>query len=233
MTFWELLRAIIRYWPVLLAGALCTAASGLVIANDEGVFFTRTEIVFLAPTSPLNPNALRTQSEDVIDVAGVVAKRLSGAGEVLKFASPDVTLVGLGVRDGWSIRLPDTGGQWGTNFATQRLVLDVVGPTMEAVRDRQGELLDRVTDELSSLQSARGVDVFNEITSMAAPETTRIFHAGSDRARALGMTLALGFGATLAIILSLDRRRRRREHALWVKRRGVAPAEVASQPTSP
>jgi len=232
MTFWELLRAILRYWPVVLAGALCTAAAGMAVMSDEGVFFTRTEILFLAPTSPSNPNALRTQSEDVIDMAGVVAKRISGPGEAQKFAAPDVTLVGLGVRDGWTIRLPDTGGQWSSNFATQRLVLDVVGPTMEAVRERQRELLDRVSTELSSLQTEMGVDVVNEITSMAAPETTVVFHAGSDRPRALGMTLALGLGATLAIIVGLDRRRRRREHAGWATRRSVSPGMAMTHPAS-
>jgi len=211
MTFWELLRAVLRYWPIVLAGALCTAMAGVAILSDDGVYFTRTEILFLAPTSPSNPNALRTQSEDVIDMAGVVAKRLTGPGEVQKFASPDVTLLGLGIRDGWSLRLPDTGGQWGTNFATQRLVLDIVGPSLEAVREWQQDLLEGVRTELAALQQERGVDVFNEITSLAAPETTVINHVGGSRPRALGMTLALGVGATITVVLVLERRRRRRE----------------------
>ncbi|MCR2764191.1 hypothetical protein NQ152_11825 [Microbacterium sp. zg.B48] len=211
MTFWGLLRAVLRYWPIVVAGAVCTAAAGLAILSDEGVYSTRTEIVFLAPTSPSNPNALRTQSEDVIDMAGVVAKRLTGPGEVPKFAAPDVTLVGLGVRDGWSLRLPDTGGQWSSNFATQRLVLDIVGPTTEAVRERQDELLDRVQGELSALQSERGVADVNRITALAAPETTVIAHVGGSRPRALAMTLALGVGAILTGVLVLERRRLRRE----------------------
>lgn len=85
MTFWELLRAILRYWPVVLVGALCTVLVALTVVDDDGVHFTRTEIIFLAPTSPTYPNALRTQSEDVIDMAGVVAKaghRSGGGAEV-------------------------------------------------------------------------------------------------------------------------------------------------------
>lgn len=224
MTFWELLRAMLRYWPVVLVGALCTVLVALTVVDDDGVYFTRTEIIFLAPTSPTYPNALRTQSEDVIDMAGVVAKRVTGPAEVPKFASPDVTLVGLGVRDGWSLRLPDTGGQWSSNFATQRLVLDVVGPTEEAVRARQIEVLDRVSAELSALQNSMGVDAVNEITAIAAPESTRITHVGGSRPRALGMTLALGVGASIAVVLLLEQRRRR---AAFAEVRRREPAQFA------
>ena len=106
MTVWELVRAFVRRWPIVLVGALVTAGAGLAALNDDGVYFTRTEILFLAPTSPLYPNALRTQSEDIIIAAGAVARRISGPQAETKFASPDVTLVGLGVREGWWLRLP-------------------------------------------------------------------------------------------------------------------------------
>ena len=133
MTFWELCRVLLRHWPIVLVGAICTIGVGVVAISDEGVYFTRTNIVFKAPTSADYPNAIRTQLEDVIVTAGVVAKRVTGPGRVTKFASPEVTSVGLGVRDGWSLRLRDTGGQWATNFPVQMLTLDVVGPSREVV----------------------------------------------------------------------------------------------------
>jgi len=182
------------------------------VISDKGVYFTRTEIVFLAPTSSANPNALRTQSEDIIDLAGVVAKRLAGPGEVTKFGSPDVMLAGLGVRDGWSLGLPDTGGQWGTNFATQQLVLDIVAPTRERVEQRQDELVEQIMTELHELQRDKGVDPVNEVTAMVAPQTAIIHHIGGSRPRALAMTAALGLGATIAVVTLLEHRRRR---AMW------------------
>ncbi|MDL5352375.1 hypothetical protein [Microbacterium sp. zg-YB36] len=207
MTLWELLRALLRCWPIVLVGVLGTAVAAVAVMADKGAYFTRTEIVFLAPTSPSYPNALRTQSEDIIDMAGVVAKRLTGAGEVAKFASPDVTLVGLGLRSGWSVRLPDTGGQWAANFATQRLVLDIVAPTRDSVRTRQDELIGRVQQELSDLQREKGVDPVNDITALVAPETTIIFGVGGSRPRALGVTAVLGAVATIAAVLLFVRRR--------------------------
>lgn len=209
MTFWDLFRVLVRYWAVVAVGGVLTASVGWVAISDPGVYFTRTELVFLAPTSSLYPNALRTQSEDIIDTAGVVAKRVTGPGRVTKFASPDVTLVGLGVRNGWSLRLPDTGGQWATNFATQMLVLDVVGPTREDVEREQSAIIGRAQNALEQLQRDALVAPVNDIKVMPAPESTVIYHVGGSRLRALAMTALLGICATLTVILAADRHRRR------------------------
>ena len=230
MTFWELLRALLRRWPIVLVGVAITAVACWGVISDKGVFFTRTELVFLAPTSAANPNALRTQSDDIIVTAGLVAKQMSGAGKVTKFASPDVTLIGLGVRDGWMVRLPDTGGQWGTNFATQRLVLDIVGPSVDAVKDRQDDLTAQVMNMLAALQRERGVDTINDITAIVAPETTVIYHVGGSRQRALAMTLLVGGGTTIAAVLAVETTKRRRGWGGPDSRRrwlGVPAAEFA------
>lgn len=211
MSFWELLGALLRRWPVLLIGALCVAAAGYGILSDKGVYFTRTLMIFYAPVSTAYPNAIRTTSDDVIDMAGVVAKRLTGPADVPKFASPDVTLVGLGVRDGWTLRLPDTGGQWGANFATQQLVLDVVAPTRAQVTQQQKKVIRDVQSELHRLQAAKGVVPDNEITAVAAPQTTIVYQVGGSRPRALGMAAALGIGGTVGVVLLLENRSRRRK----------------------
>ncbi len=223
MTFLDFMRACLRYWPVVLVGAVCTAAVGYVAISDKGVYFTRTELVFLAPTSTLYPNALRTQSEDVIDTAGVVAKRMTGPGRVTKYSSPTVTLVGLGVRDGWSLRLPDTGGQWASNYSTQVLVLDIVGPDADLVRERQDALIGQARAELDGMQRRARVDPVNDITATPAPESTVIYRVGGSRIRALGMTAVLGVAATAALVVLLEHRRRwrliRSRHAVRVRDR--------------
>lgn len=212
MTFWELIRAFLRFWPVALIGAICTAAAGFIAISDDGVYFTRTEIIFLAPASSLYPNALRTQSEDIIITAGVVAKLVTGPGQITRFASPDVTLVGEGVRDGWALRLPDTGGQWAANFATQRLLLDIVGPSREAVAEQQDALIRQIQAELAGMQDDADVPAVAQITAIPAPQSTVIFHVGGSKPRALGMTAILGIGATSAVIIGLEYRRRRKAH---------------------
>ena len=229
MAFWELLRAFVRFWPVVLVGAICTAVAAGGVLADKGVSYTRTELVFLAPTSTLYPNALRTQSDDIIITAGAVARRVSGPGQVTKYASSDVSLVGLGVRDGWSLRLPDTGGQWATNFATQRLILDIVAPTRDDVIARRTELIGRVTDELHAMQSERGVSEAAMITVIPAPESTLVYQVGGSRPRALAMTAILGTALTGAVVVALERRRRRRYLAATAMLPvAAAPGELAS-----
>lgn len=212
MTLPELFRALFRFWPVLLTGLVLTPAAGYIAISGDGVYFTRTEVIFLAPTSSLYPNALRTQSEDIIVTAGVVAKIVTGPDRVTKFTSPDVTLVGMGVTEGWSLRLPDTGGQWATNFATQRLVLDIVAPSQDDVRAKQAEVLGQISDALAELQRAEDVDPVNDITAAAAPQTSVIYHVGGNRYRALGMTALVGAGVTVGVVVFLEQGRLRRRN---------------------
>jgi hypothetical protein len=234
MTLWELIRIMTRYWPIVLVGAVCTVGCGLLAISSSGVYFTRTTLAFHAPSTVLNPNSFRTQSEDVIDTAGVVAKRVSGPGRVTKFASTDVTLVGLGVRTGWSLRLPDTGGQWATNFATQALILDVVGPSAEAVQRQQEDVIQQVQRELAQLQADAGVKPTNYITVSAAPASTVIFYVNGSRQRALAITAVMGIGLTIAVVLAVDRRGQRSAVVSRVpaghehRRRGVEAVEVRS-----
>jgi hypothetical protein len=195
-------------------GVVCTGLAAFALLSDKGVYYTRTQIVFLAPSSSYYPNTLATQSEDIIDTAGVVAKRITGPGPVTKFASPDVTLIGRGIRDGWSLTLPDTGGQWGTNFQSQILYLEIVAPDRATVLERQTTLLKRVQDELDALQRERGVEPINDITVQAAPRSTVIYHVGGSKPRALGMTAALGVGITAAAVVLAERLGRRRPRPL-------------------
>jgi hypothetical protein len=209
MTLWELIRALVRNWPIVLVGALVTAGGGFAAATADGVYFTRAELIFLAPASARYPNALQTQSEDIIITAGVLAKRVTGPEQVTKYASPDVTLVGLGVREGWSLRLPDIGGQWATNFATQRLYLDVVGPSEESVRQQQRAVIDEVGQELHALQREWNVDPVNDVTVITASDSTVIHHVGGDRVRALAMTGLLGAGVTVGAVVFREHLARR------------------------
>ena len=94
------------------------------------------------------------------------------------------------------------------------LVLDIVGPSPEAVQDRQEALIQRAQQELNQLQRDAGVDPVNDITATPAPDSTVIFHVQGNRSRALGMTAVLGVGVTVSVVLAVDRRRRRREAAV-------------------
>lgn len=230
MTLWDLVRAALRRWTVLVAGAVATLGLMYSTTLDDGVFWSRTQVVFLAPTSAAYPNALRTTSEDLIITAGVVAKAVSGPDKVTKYASPDATLVGEGVRDGWSVRLPDTGGQWAPHFAEQVLYVEVVAGTAEEVEARQGEIIAQIAGELDRLQRDAGVAPVNHITVTVAPESTVVHQVQGSRARSVGMAGLLGACATFAVIAVLEVRGSRRDDPPLDP---VAPAKAVPVPAAP
>ncbi|WP_454851941.1 hypothetical protein [Promicromonospora soli] len=209
MTVWDLIRAALRRWPIVVGGAVLTLVAAYGTTLDDGVYWSRAQVVFLAPASTDYPNTLRTTSEDIIITAGVVAKAVAGPDAVTKYASPDATLVGEGVRDGWSLRLPDTGGQWATHFNQQVLYVEVVAATSAEVEERQTLLVGRVADELHRLQRGAGVAPVNEITVTVAPESTVVHHVQGSSIRGVGMAGVLGIGATCAVLILVEARGRR------------------------
>ena len=210
MTVRELLEAIVRRWPLVLVGAVCTMGLAMMSVRDTGVYWARSEVAFLAPSSKVYPNSLKTTSEDLIITAGAVAKSITGPDRVTKYSSPDVNLVGIGVDEGWSIRLPDTGGQWASDYSTQSLVVEVVGPDEAAVREQHAELRAEIAAELDRRQREAGVDRVNDITVDDGDESTVLYHVGGSRPRAFAMTALLGAGATFALVVLLEHRARRR-----------------------
>ena len=213
MTLWDLITATVRRWPILLAGAVLTALVAFAAVTDDGVYYTRTELVLLAPSSTDYPNTLKTKSGSLVVTAGLLARRMMGPGEPAKYASPEVTLVGEGVEDGWSVRLPDTGGQWASSFGEQVLFLEIVGPDRATVEEQQATLIRRAAEELDAMQREFGVEPVNDITVRPAPQTTLVYHVGGSRPRVLGMSAAIGVSCTLAAIVLLEYRARRRAFA--------------------
>lgn len=211
MSFAHLVRLVARHWPLLLVGALVIGVGAYFAIQDRDVYFNRTEVVFMAPSSAINPNSLQTRSEDLIVTAGLVAKRVMGPDRPEKYVSPDANLAGIPPtgRDYW-IRLPDTGGQWAPHFADQLLLLDVVGASRDEVVETRAEAIEMIRSELDALQREQGVDPVNDITVSVTPEVAVVEQVHGSKARALGMTVVLGVAGTVAAIVALEITRTRR-----------------------
>ena len=224
MTLFDLLRVVLRRWPVVVVGALITCSFLYLIRQEQGVYWSRTTVVFLAPSSAIYPNSLATDSGALIVTAGVVEKRVTGPGKVTKYADPSVNLAGLGIRDGWSISLPDTGGQWAPNFTSRELNVEVVGPSPQEVRAKQSELVGRLRDALRQVQVEWKVAPVNYVTLTTPAEPPVVNYLVGRRPRAEVMTLLLGgVGTVTACVVVDDLLRRRR------KRREESSADVRSR----
>ncbi|MET0887413.1 MAG: hypothetical protein ABWX92_13285 [Mycetocola sp.] len=211
MTLTDLLATAWRHRVLVCVGIVLTAVAGLLAIQDRSVFWTRAEVVFLPPQNEYYPNALQASSESVIITAGAVAKRVLGPNQAPKYASTDATLVGVGVRNGWSISLPDTGGQWSFSFDSQVLTIEAVGPSREFVLDTVADVRQRVSDTLEALQAAQSVAPESRISLRASPEQPVVYGVGGSRPRALVMTWALGGLLTLCAVLARDKRQVRRK----------------------
>lgn len=214
MTIWDALRAIVHRWYVLALAVLAALAVSYTVVQAPGVYWSRAEVTFLAPTSTTFPNALRTTSSDLVATAAVVAKRVNDGRTSNKMADPSVTLFGEGVRDGWSVRLPDYGGQWARSYPRQVLDVQVVGPTADGVRARQTELVAAIDSELDRFQE--GVAARDRVTTTVVPTDPTIYLVTGSRTRALAMVWLLAGAAALAgtvIVDAFSERRRLRATA--------------------
>lgn len=215
MTVWETFAAMRRRWAFVLTGFACTALAVSVVISQPGVYWSRTDVLFLAPSSESYPNVLRTTSEDLIITAGIVAKRINGTQSLTKTATMDVTLMGRGVLDGASIQLPDNGGQWAPNYNEQALTVQVTAATAEEVRERQESILAQISKELDDLQDEAGVADVNRITTAIVPFTAGVQHINGEPKRASAMTVILGGSLTLLAVGLAE---------LWAVRRRAVPA---------
>jgi len=209
VTIWDALQTIARRWYVVLVAVVAGLVVSYLAMGAQGVYWSRAEVTFLAPSSAINPNMLTTRSSDLIITAGAVAKRVNGNITWNKMADPAATIVGQGVLDGWSVHLPDYGGQWSTVYSRQVLDVQVSGPTVEDVRARKSEILARIDAELAVLQE--GVVESDRITTTVVPATPSVYYLDGSKVRALAMIWVLcGAGALAAVVLLEDRAGRRR-----------------------
>lgn len=210
MTLWDVLRSLSRWWLAVLLGMVATAVAGLFVIREPGVYFTRTQVVFLAPATWYR-NVLAATPESVVVTASVVAKRVVGPDIAIKYGSLDATIIGTTPkREGVWIRAEDQGGQWAPDFDKPIIVVDIVAPSVERVRELQHEAIQSIQYELDRIQRELQPSGRDLITMEVAPSTTGISNVRGNRVRALGMTGLLGALMTLAIVAVLESRHRMR-----------------------
>lgn len=206
----DLLRALLRRWYVVAIGIVCTGLACLHVLTHDGVYWSRVDVILLAPASNAYPNSLTTRSGDLIQTAGIVETLLNGTRQPEKLASTEATIIGRGIVDGSSVTLPDYGGQWAPNFNRPVLDVQVVASSPEEVRVRQQRILMEIDDILEDLQVKASVDPVNHITAQVAVPTPTIHYAAGDRKRALAMSIVLGSAVTLVAVILIEGRRQPR-----------------------
>lgn len=221
MTLWETIRAFVRWWLVVLVGCGLTGAAGLFAIRDRGVYFARSEVIFLVPAT-WSANVLETTPESMVIFAGAVAKRAAGAHDTPRYGSLAATIVGTTTQpEGTWIRVEDQGGQWAADIRSPIILVDVMAPTLERARELHREAIDRIRSAVASLQAEFRFAREDTITMEVAPKSAMFYRVQGNRVRALGMTAILGISLTVTAVLLFERRRIRHEQSSNTKQAGA------------
>ncbi|WP_162802949.1 hypothetical protein [Ornithinimicrobium avium] len=193
------------WWRNLVAAAvlLGVLVAGVVVQRHPGTYYSTVDVMFLAPVSARNPNAVVTTSGSVVSTASVVERVLNGPdGAGVRNASSRVTLLGERRLHDEAVRLPDNGGQWAPDFDEQLLTVEVTGDDPEDVARRRDALVATVDATLRQLQDDQGVDRFNRITTRLSPAAPTVTYHEGNRKRAFAMLVLMATVAGYVVVTS-------------------------------
>lgn len=231
----QLVVALRRHAVVVLLVLLATAAAVWTVGRDPGAYEGRAYLIVKPPAS-YQPNPLFASDPNLVAVASVL-ERSTQEGTVRNLmSSNDVTLAGLGVRHGYSIRLLPGGNQWVRFFDRATLDVQAVGSSPEEVRALLGTARARIEAELARRQDAVGAPADQRLILIATAELPVTYLQGHLRV-AQATTATLGLFAAGALALLLERTdplwwsRRRRPRATTADAAGGAEADPSPVPT--
>lgn len=199
MTLWDLLSVAIQRWMVTLSCVLLTGVTLLWAVNVPPVYLAQVRIVVLRPAS-VGLNAYTNTSQSLVDLAGVVARDIQGGGGKAQTVRDGVTLAGEGIRRGYSVHHPNSGGQWHYSFDQPVLVLQAVDATRPAVETQIQLALDEVETTLNRLQDAQGVALEDRVRTTLNPSAPQFYSQDGSRSRAVVATVLAGALVTVAAL---------------------------------
>jgi hypothetical protein len=171
--------------------------------RKPGVYWSDVQVRFVAPSSLTKQNSLQVTDQSLIMTAGAVGQMVDDRNGP-RPASSDATLAGLGVRSGWSVTLPNSGGQYVNYYADPYLDVQVVAPTAPQVMQTMQRLITQIQDGLTKLQTDAHAAPANRITARVLPLTVApIFYQHGSHSRAIIASLVILSGlATVGFVVA-------------------------------
>jgi hypothetical protein len=191
--------AMLRRWYISLAALACVAVATVMLAQDGGIYTTRTVISLLRPTTTsLSPDN-GTTDRSVIAFAAAVVLDTNGGELSEGYSKADAPYYGAGVREGTLVELANIGNQWVSMVNKAEIQIDIVGRTPDWVASRQEKLVARVLSTADSLQDVVGVPPENRVSAYVVPLTTQIEYIAPSRRAQLAAGVAM---VTAALIVA-------------------------------
>jgi hypothetical protein len=221
LTAREFLAAALRFWYVVVLGAVLTLGAFAVVQRQAPVFFTQYNIVVVGPSGTEHNSVLENPRYGLQPLVGVISTDLNEGHPPLLTGDVDATMVGMGARDGVQVRVPNLGTQWRPLFSANYLDVQVAARTPEEVDALAQQTSARVAELLEQRQDELGVPANLRAQAVPSSDDPIVYPMSGSRSRALGATGLTGVAITAAVVFWLERRRLRRHPA------GGAGAEVA------
>lgn len=214
MTALQVLRILGRRWYVMVAGAiLCVLAFWYLDRITGPVYSADTQVVFSAPGRGGLTGSADGVMDGLVGFASSVQRDVQHAVPGPALVTDRATLHGAGITKGYSITLPNVGGQWQLSYNDPALTVSVVGPSAEWVEATSDRLVRSIETAAAKRQAAMGVLPDAMITTGRVPDRTSIVYVGASKAtelRAVVAISAIGFAISGAAAVALDRYRARR-----------------------
>lgn len=176
-------RAPTRRWPFAVAAlAVMAGASAMVVATPP-LYYARADVLFVLPEGAEDANGLIGDPGRTRYLAGVVDRTLNaerGGMEVLTTFAP---LYGTGIRHGYWVHIPNSGGQWQANFDRPLLRVEIVGETPDEVLEQLSRHADRVADLAITSQEMMNIPAAAHIRTTVSPEIPRVAAIGMAKDR--------------------------------------------------
>lgn len=214
MTAWDLFAIAIQRWVVTLICVVLTAGAVLWTVKSPPLYFVQVHVVLLPPVTA-DGNGLAVASRSVIDLAGVVARAIGGSGGQSQPVSDGVTLPGEGIRSGYSIRQPNTGGQWKFSFDQPVLDVQAVDSTPAKAEAQVQLALGEIKRTLVSLENGQGTSMQNRARISLNPATPQVFEESGSRTRAATASAFTGIIVTMALLSALGPRKPLLRRSTW------------------
>ncbi|MCX6499111.1 MAG: hypothetical protein NTU93_09960 [Arthrobacter sp.] len=170
-----------------------------------GVYYSKAEVLFLAPAVGADGNALQDDPIQTLAFASVVVHRFAEESPETAPRSTSAPLYGSGIRRGHLVYVPSSGGQWQLSFNRAVIAIEVVGESAEEVAAARDQIVNRISMLAKASQQEIGVSPANFITTNLDPSTASVSYAGVRNSRAEMALIFLTIGLAVGLPLVADR----------------------------
>jgi hypothetical protein len=216
MTIWEWLTALLRRWPVLVIGMLCTMAAVYLVHKRAIVYESCASVIMAAPRSPQFPNIYADPNASLVVATGVISTQLMSGQMQQHFRANGLTA-------DYQAQVHNTGTTETPAYSEPEMDVcsSSYSPTM-SVRTT-GAVLKEFGAILRQRQLAAHIKPEYRVTDVVIASTAALPVLGRPSQAYLGVGV-LGLTCTAAAALWLDRYSRHRAQRRRAARRARAMA---------